>query len=114
MGLLGRHFCSYYKMALLKRREHRLGSWVLFVDLVKAFDSVDRSLLLAILGKFGVPDHLVCLIGALHTTDVRVKLQVGSVAAFIDSTVGVKQGDNMAPILFLFVIQSAMETLQPL
>ena len=71
-------------MALLKRREHWLGSWVLFVDLVKAFNSVDRSLLLAILGKFGVPDHLVvCLIGALHT-DVRVKLQVGSVAAFID------------------------------
>ena len=91
------------KMALLTRREHGLGSWVLFVDFVKAFDSADRSLLLAILGKFGVPGHLVCLIGALHT-DVRVKLQVGSVAAFIDSTVGVKQGDNyMAPILFLLL-----------
>jgi len=116
-GFRGGRGCSdgifALKMALLKRREHGLGSWVLFVDLIKAFDSVDRSLLLAILGKFGVPDHLVCLIGALHT-DVRVKLQVGSVAAFIDSTVGVKQGDNMAPILFLFVIQAAMETLQPL
>ena len=76
---------------------------MLFVDLVKAFDSVDHSLLLSILGKFGVPGHLVCLIGALHT-DVRGKLQVGSVAAFIASTVGVKQRDNMAPILFLFVI----------
>ena len=44
-------------MALLKRREHWLCSWVLFVYLVKAFVFVNRSLLLAILGKFGVPDH---------------------------------------------------------
>jgi hypothetical protein len=27
--------------------------------------------------------------------------------------VGVKQGDTLAPILFLFVIQAAMETLEP-
>ena len=39
---------------------------------------------------------------------------MGSVAAFIASTVWVKQEDNMAPILFLFVIQAVMETLQPL
>ena len=55
-GFRGGRGCSdgifALKMALLKRREHGLGSWVLFVDLVKAFNSVDRSLLLAILGKF--------------------------------------------------------------
>ena len=30
------------KMALKKRREHGLESWVLFLDLVKAFDRVPR------------------------------------------------------------------------
>jgi hypothetical protein len=38
---------------------------------------------------------------------------VGKVEAEISSTVGVKQGDTLAPILFLFVIQAAMETLEP-
>ena len=33
------------KMALKKRKEHGLESWVLFVDLVKAFDRVPRELL---------------------------------------------------------------------
>ena len=45
---------------------------------------------------------------------MRVKLQVSSVAASIASTAGIEQGDNMAPILFLFVIQAAMESLQTL
>jgi hypothetical protein len=30
-------------MALLKRKEHGLSTWTLYVDLVKAFDSVDRA-----------------------------------------------------------------------
>ena len=33
------------KSALRKRREHGLESWVLFLDLVKAFDRVPRKLL---------------------------------------------------------------------
>jgi hypothetical protein len=36
-------------MALLKRKEHGLITWALHVDLVKAFDSVDRALMLDIL-----------------------------------------------------------------
>ena len=98
-------------MALLKRKEHGLGTWVLFVDLVKAFDSVDRTVMLDLLGKYGVPAHLVRLISLLHT-DVRVKLAVGETEVVFESTVGVKQGDNMAPVLFLFVMQAAMETLE--
>jgi hypothetical protein len=100
------------KMALLKRKEHGLSTWALYVDLVKAFDSVDRALMLDILRRYGVPEHLVNLIHLLHT-DVTVRFAVGKVEAEISSTVGVKQGDTLAPILFLFVIQAAMETLEP-
>ena len=45
------------RMALQKRREHGLGTYVLFVDLVKAFDSVDRDGMVEVLRKFGVPDQ---------------------------------------------------------
>jgi hypothetical protein len=44
---------------------------------------------------------------------VTVRFAVGKAEAEISSTVGVKQGDTLTPILFLFVIQAAMETLEP-
>ena len=44
------------KLGLTKRNQNNLDSYiVMFVDLVKAFDSVDRVALDAILEKLGVP-----------------------------------------------------------
>ena len=99
------------RMALQKRREHNEESYVLFVDLVKAFDSVDRVGMVEILRKFGVPNHLCSLITRLHT-DCKVKVKVGEADFVLDSTSGVKQGDNLASVLFLFVIQAAGEALE--
>jgi hypothetical protein len=41
------------------KREHDLDSHVLFVDLIKAFDTANHELLFALLGKFGAPTTLV-------------------------------------------------------
>jgi hypothetical protein len=101
------------RMALHKRREHGLGTWALYVDLVKAFDSVDRGGMVEVLRKFGVPDHLCALITRLHT-GCSVKVKVGETDIEFGSTIGVKQGDTLAPVLFLFVIQAAAETLEPI
>ena len=100
-------------MVLQKRHEHNLDSWAVFVDLVKAFDTVDRGGMVAILRKLGVPKHFCAIITRLHT-DFRVKLKVGDTDIEFDSTIGVKQGDNLAPILFLVVMQAALETLEPI
>ena len=43
------------KMALKKRKEHNLESWVLFIDFVKAFDRVPRETLWKFLKQFGIP-----------------------------------------------------------
>ncbi|CAI9717500.1 Hypothetical predicted protein [Octopus vulgaris] len=37
-----------------------------FVDLTKAFDTVNRALLWKILGKLGCPDHFVTIIKSFH------------------------------------------------
>jgi len=49
-------FTTY--LGLSKRNENGLETWALFIDLLKAFDSVPRGALLAILRRYGMPDHL--------------------------------------------------------
>ena len=39
------------------RKEHNLQSWIVFADLIKAFDSIDHKILFALLEKFGIPSR---------------------------------------------------------
>ena len=93
-----------------KRKEHGLETWALFVDLIKSFDSVPRETLFAVLRRFGLPDHFVKVLIILHYGP-KVKIKIGEVDSGIKSTIGVRQGSCEGPILFLFIIQAAMETL---
>ena len=98
------------KMLLQTRREHGQDTYEIFLDLVKAFDTVNRELLLIILGLYGIPQELIDIIAKLYT-DVFVKLDIDGVKEIIESFTGVKQGDNLAPILFLYVMQAVLDTL---
>ena len=42
----------------------------------------------------------------------KVKVKIGEVDSEIDSTIGVRQGSCEGPVLFLFIMQAAMETLE--
>ena len=95
---------------LQKRKEHRLSTWVVFIDLVKAFDSVPRDGLYKMLQKMGVPESLRTLIIALHT-DFMVKIKSGLEDVETFYTTGVKQGDSLAPILFPLYFQMCIEVL---
>jgi len=95
------------KSAVRKRREHGQESWILFLDLVKAFDRVPRELLWSVLSKLGVPDKVIRLLKALHV-DYKVKFTVDGVTKHIQSIVGVKQGDILGPILFTVLLAAIM------
>ena len=97
------------KIALKKRREHGLESWVFFLDLVKAFDRVPRELLWLILQRFGVPEKLVNLLKSLHDA-FKVKFTIDDVTQTMNCTIGVKQGDILGPVLFTFFIAAVMIT----
>ena len=95
------------KMAMKKRREHGQETWILFLDLVKAFDRVPRELLWEVLNIFGVPDKLLRLLKALHA-NVEVKFVVNDITKRIESIIGVKQGDILGPLLFIFYLAAVM------
>jgi hypothetical protein len=42
----------------------------------------------------------------------KVKIKIGKNFTEVDYTTGVQQGDNMSPVLFLFVMQGFLDTLQ--
>jgi hypothetical protein len=99
------------RSALQLRREHDLDSHVLFVDLIKAFNMANHELLFALLEKFGAPATLVGPIRKLHR-DFKLKFKLGMKEVLIDYSTGVKQGDNIAPALFLFLMQGMAECLE--
>ena len=63
-------------MALRKRQEHNLETYVSFVDLVKAFDSVPRAALFKVLRRYGLPDHFINLVIRLYA-DAVVNFKLG-------------------------------------
>ena len=85
-------------------------TYVLYVDIVKAFDSVNREMLWEILSKYGLPDSIIAVIKKMYT-NIQIKLKIDDAEAEFTSTSGVKQGDNLAPILFIFAIQAAIDTM---
>ena len=100
-------------MALRKRQEHGLETWACFIDLVKAFDSVPREALFKILLKFGLPAHFVNIVLRLHHNAVmKFKINDQAEDAEVDSMIGVRQGACEGPVLFLFIMQAAIETMK--
>ena len=84
---------------------------MVYVDLVKAFDSVPRESLFAMLSRLGVPDNLCKIIISFHS-NFKVLIRAGEGEIEVESNVGVKQGDSLAPVLFSLYFQACMEVLE--
>jgi hypothetical protein len=82
-----------------------------FVALIKAFDTIQHDLLILILQNYCLPNNLTSIIIKLYK-DSKVKTKLGKCKILIDYMAGVHQGDNMSPVLFLFVIQAFLDTLK--
>ena len=91
------------KLAMKKRKEHNMETWILFLDFVKAFDRVPRHLLWHVLKKFGVPPKLIRLLTSLHDS-VHVNFETSGITKSFRNSIGVKQGDTLGPLLFTFYI----------
>ena len=88
-----------------------MPTFVAFVDLVKAYDTTNHQLLIEILRQYGAPPKLCNAIERMYR-NLSVIIKVGSEKREIEQTVGVRQGDNLSPVLFLFMMSAFAEALE--
>lgn len=84
-----------------KCREQQQHFYSVFVDLTKAFDSVNRSALWESLSKIGCPAAFVTIIRSFHEGMRASVIENGARSPDFDVANGTKQGCVMAPMLFI-------------
>lgn len=83
-----------------KCNEHNQDLFVAFIDLAKAFDTVNRDLLWQILERFGTPPKFLSVLKKLHEDTQATVLAYGERSEPFNINVGVKQGCVIAPVIF--------------
>ena len=82
-------------------RKKRIPLYVCFIDLTKAYDSVDRTLLWTVLARFGVPQRMISVIRQFHDgMRACVRLNNGVCSGWFAVQQGLCQGCVLAPPLF--------------
>jgi hypothetical protein len=87
-----------------------------FIDLTKAYDSVNREALWQVLRVYDVPAKLVALLMDLHTGTMSAVRMGGQLGEWFETRVGVRQGCVIAPLLFNtffdFVLRRALDQMR--
>ena len=82
-------------------RKKRILLYVCFIDLTKAYDSVDRILLWTVLAGFGVPQNMISVIRQFHDgMRACVWLDDRVCSGWFDVEQDLHQGCVLAPLLF--------------
>ena len=81
-----------------------------FVDLQKAYDSVDRELLWKVLARAGVPSVMIDVIRQFHDgMRARVRMDDGELSEWFEVTQGLRQGYVLSPLLFNIFFAAVIE-----
>ena len=81
-----------------------------FVGLVKSFDTVSHSMILKVIERYGAPPKLRSTIERMYA-DLNIVLKTRKAKSEMGQKVGLRQGDCMAPVFYLFMIMAFAETL---
>ena len=100
-----------FLQTLRKRKEHNKESWVLLLDVIKAFDRVPRTYLWKTMKKMGVDPHLIaCLMNLYENTTAT--MMVDGVSKPIVITEGTGQGSVLGPQLFAFFMLGVLKVVE--
>ncbi len=99
------------KFIIHLQRQRNQDTYVVFADLVKAYATYNHELMLKILEQYGAPPKFRDSIKRLYT-NLKVFVKIGKEKAEIDQEVGVRQGNNVSSVIFLFLMSTFAETLE--
>jgi len=89
---------------LLNRKEQNLETFIAFIDLQKAFDSVNRDLLKHKLLVNGIDGKIYNAIKSIYCDNLDCVRINGESGPWFDTGQGVRQGDCLSPTLFSLFI----------
>ena len=80
-----------------------------FVDFRKAFDKLDRRILIYKLLKGGISSKFISIVKSVYSS-IKMRLRSGdTLSDSFNNLMGVKQGEPLSPLLFLFFINDLIE-----
>ena len=94
-----------------KCREQRQPLYMAFIDLTKAFDSINQEALWRILAKYGCPEKFISTLRLLHDS-MSARVLGGTGGEAFEVQTGVKQGCVIAPTLFSIFISAIFHLFQ--
>lgn len=89
--------------------DKQLPLYITYVDFKKAFDSINREKMFQILRHYGIPEKIVQSIKVIYNNSRSSVIVEGRSSKEFDVTTGVLQGDTLAPLLFVIVIDYVMK-----
>jgi hypothetical protein len=81
---------------------------MIFMDLKKAYDTLDRDRTMKILQGYGVGENIRRIIGEIWNGDTMVTKQSGFFGKPFRATRGVRQGDIMSPFIFNIICDAVI------
>ena len=101
------------RIVMEKYKQHNKPPHMCFIDIQKAYDSVNRDLLWKICKSYGLTDKIVNLLKMLHNNS-KAKVRInGQLSDSFDIETGVMQGEIPLPFLFNvffdFIIRKVLE-----
>lgn len=100
------------RILMEKHLQHQRDLFHNFIDFKKAFDRVWHEGLWQVLRDFGIEEGLILALEALYKTSRSAVLLNNEIGEYFETTVGVRQGCLLSPVLFNLFLENIMrETL---
>jgi len=98
------------RLLVEKHLEHQNELFHNFIDFKKAFDRVWHDGLWRVLKEYNIDNRLIEVIKSLYDEATSTVLLNGNVDEFFRTTVGVRQGCPLSPVLFNIFLEKIMQT----
>jgi hypothetical protein len=82
--------------------------YMIFIDLKKAYDTLDRSQAMRILEGYGVGANILRIIATIWEGDTMVPRQAGYFGRAFKARRGVRQGDIVSPFIFNIMVDAVV------